>query len=68
MKPMTLNTVLSAEVLTALRAVVETEGITMAELVDEALMREIRRRQMRREALRRNRLAAHFVHLEPGRG
>jgi hypothetical protein len=67
MEKMTLTTVLTPDVLAELRACAEADGLTVSELLDEALGREVRRREVRRNALRRNRLASRLGLLQPAR-
>ncbi|WP_420857225.1 hypothetical protein [Marivivens marinus] len=65
MKAIRITTFLAPDVEAALRDTAAEDGMTVAEFLDEAIGKEVRRRMARRKALYRNRLSARLEPLEP---
>ncbi len=63
-----IETHLTADTEAAMRDAAAADGITIAELLDIALEREIQRREKRRLALLRNQIAARFDPLKASLG
>lgn len=63
-----ISTYLPANVESNMREVARMDGLSIAEFLDEAIEREVRRRSARRKALSRNQLSATFTPLSADLG